>query len=57
MSSLNHHKVHRNLFNIKGGIEVTKCFWGNFGYEKIIILAICLKVIDGYQYKFTANVE
>ena len=40
MSSLNRHKVHRNSFIIKGGIEVTKCFLGqlwtwknyNFGY-------------------------
>ena len=40
MSSINHHKVRRNSFIIKGGIEVTKCFLGqlwawenyNFGY-------------------------
>ena len=30
MSSLNYHKVHRNLFIVKGGIEVTKCLLGQF---------------------------
>ena len=29
MSSINHHKVHRNLFIIKGGIEVANCFLGS----------------------------
>ena len=49
MSSFKHHKVCRNLFIIKGGIEVNKCFSGNFGHLKIIILAIFLNVIDGHQ--------
>ena len=49
ISSISHHKVPRNSFIIKGGIEITKCFWGNFGHEQIINLAICLKVIDGHQ--------
>ena len=32
MSSLNHHKVRRYSFIIKGGIEVAKLFFlGNFG--------------------------
>ena len=47
MSSINHHKVQRNLFIIKGGIEVAKCFLGQFWTCENYNLAIFLNVING----------
>ena len=49
MSSLNYHKVRRNLFIIKGGIEVGKLFFGAILDMRNDNLAISLKIVSGHQ--------
>ena len=56
MSSLNHHKVHRNLFIIKGGIEVAKLFFGQHWTWENDNLALSLDFFNEHHF-FFRNVD